>query len=132
MRYPNGMMSIVRIASLAPVLLLTLGAPSRAATRPWPLQISQPVAATNIPPNTVVIVVCGITISGNVLDAEAPVTPTLANGVLTFNGTVPVTISGAGTALRAPQTGDPVSCQLREKVNGAFVNLGAPATNKIP
>jgi hypothetical protein len=127
------MMSIARIASLASVLLLTLGTPSIAATRPWPLQISQPVAATNIPASSAVIVLCGISLSGKVLEAEAPITPTLSGGVLTFNGTVPITIApSAGSTYREPETGDAVSCQLREKVNGAWVNLGAVTTSKIP
>jgi hypothetical protein len=129
------MMNIVRIASLAPVLLLTLGAPSIAATRPWPLLISQPVTATNISASTptIVTVLCGISLSGKVYESEAPITPTLSGGVLTFNGTVPVTINpAAGSAPRAPETGDAVSCQLRQKINGAWTNLGTLSTTKIP
>jgi hypothetical protein len=115
--------------------MLIAAAPASAAVYAWPLQISQPVTVSNLafPAQSQLVVVCGIAASPNATSITQATTvvpvSAAANGVVSYSGTVVVTLAGPNPP---PQAGYAVNCLLRIKVNGQFTTIGSQSAYTLP
>jgi hypothetical protein len=126
----------LRVVSFAGVILMMTTASAFAATYSWPLATSQPVTVSNLTYSATsqLEVVCGVaTTPGGAPITEGtttvPVTP--ANGVVSYSGSVMVQI-GSSSQAGAPQAGNTVSCNLREKTGSTWANVGSASTLRLP
>jgi hypothetical protein len=130
----------LRIPAIAAAALAICTAPASALTTySWPVQLSQPVSITALPYTTTgdLIVVCSMhptLTAGGTSTAEGtshvPVPQT--NGPVNYTGNLTVAVIAPAASVRAPQSGDDVSCVLRVKANGAFTNVGNVSDYHLP
>jgi len=129
-------MFFFRALSVVWLGVMIAAAPASAAgTYAWPLQVSQPVTVSNLafPAQSQLVVVCGIAASPNAasITQATTVVPVGAatNGVVSYNGTVVVSLAGTNPA---PQAGYAVNCLLRIKINGQFTTIGSQSAYTLP
>jgi hypothetical protein len=119
--------------------VLIASAPASAAgVYTWPLQVSQPVSVSNLafPAQSQLVVVCGLAARPNATSITQATTTVPAgaatNGVVSYSGTVVVTLMDGPNPPAPPQPGNAVSCLLRVKVNGQFTTIGSQSAYTLP
>jgi hypothetical protein len=136
-------MRFFRAAGLASLALAMTATPSLAQTQTtysWPLQISQPLNVSKLVFTNAseLAVVCSITVpttAGGAATTTLQGSGTVPNNAVvngSFQGTIGITIGNAGAPSFPPQSGETISCQMREKVSGSFSNVGSASTYKLP